>query len=77
MPEVLNEGFIIEVSPVVALDLLVEWLELLLDLILSSGDDELVLGVTDVGGVQDEQDLCFSSAIACGIFDLENGVSIS
>jgi hypothetical protein len=49
--EVFNEGLIIEVGPVIALNLLVEWLELLLDLILSSGDDELVLSVADVGGV--------------------------
>ena len=49
--EVFNESLIIKVGPVVALNLLVEWLELLLDLILSSGDDELVLSVADVGGV--------------------------
>ena len=52
--EVFNECLIIEISPVIALNLLVEWLELLLDLILGSGDDELVLSMANVGCVQDE-----------------------
>ena len=54
MLEVSNECFIIEVGPVVALDLLVEGLELLLDLILGGGDHELVLGGANVGGVHDK-----------------------
>ena len=54
MLEVSNESFIIKVGPVVALDFLVEGLELLLDLILGGGDHELVLGSTDVGGVHDK-----------------------
>jgi hypothetical protein len=75
--EVFNEGLIIEVGPVIALNLLVEWLELLLDLILSCGDDELVLSVANVRGVQDEKDLGLSSAVTGWVFDLENSISIS
>jgi len=75
--EVFNESLIIKVGPVVALNLLVEWLELLLDLILGSGNDELVLSVTNVGGVQDEEDLSLDSAVGCRVFDLENSISIS
>ena len=52
--EVLGEGLIIEVSPVVDLDFLVEGLELLLDFILSSGNHELVLGVADIGSVHNK-----------------------
>jgi len=42
--EVLNEGLSIKVSPVVDLNLFVEGLKLLLNLILGSGNDELVFG---------------------------------
>jgi hypothetical protein len=42
--EVLNEGLSVKVSPVVDLNLFVEWLKLLLNLILGSGNDELVFG---------------------------------
>lgn len=74
--EVLNERLIIEVGPVVDLDLFVEWLELLLDLILGGGDHELVLGCTDVRGVHNEQNLGFHSSVVGGVLDFEHTISI-
>ena len=53
-----------------------EGLELLLDLILSSSDNELVLRVAHVGGVEDEQYLCLDSPIASRVFDFKHSVSI-
>lgn len=52
--EVLDEALVVEISPVVDLQFLVEWLDLLLELILGSGVHELILGVADVGGVQNK-----------------------
>jgi hypothetical protein len=75
--EVLDEGLIIEVSPIVALNLLVERLELLLDHILCCGNHELLLRVADVGSVEDEEDLSLNSAVACWVFDFENCISIT
>ena len=42
MLEELNEGLVVEISPVVDLDLFVHGLKLLLNLVLSSCDEELV-----------------------------------
>ena len=74
--EVFNKGLIIEVCPIIALNLLVEGLELLLDLILSSSDNELVLRVAHVGGVENEQYLSLDSPIASRVFDFKHSVSI-
>ena len=57
MLEVLNECLLIEVSPVINLDLLVEWGQLLLDLVLGGSVDELFLGSGDVRSVQDQHNL--------------------
>ncbi len=57
MLEVLNECLLIEVSPVINLDLLVEWGQLLLDLVLGGSVDELFLGSGAVRGVQDQHNL--------------------
>jgi hypothetical protein len=75
--EVFNEGLLIEVCPIIALNLLVEGLELLLDLILSCRDHELVLRVAHVGGVEDEQDLGLDSPITSRVFDFKHSVSIA
>lgn len=77
MSEVFNECLVIEVCPIIALNLLVEGLELLLDLILSSCDNELVLRLTHVWGVEDEQDLGLDSPIASRVFDFKHSVSIA
>lgn len=77
MLKVLDEGLIVEIGPVVDLDLLVEGLELLLDLVLGGGDQELLLGGADVGGVHQEQDLSLDAAVVGRVLDLEDGVSIS
>ena len=74
--EVLDESLIIEVGPIVALNLLVEGLELLLDLILSCGNHELFLSRADIGSVKDEEDLGFDSAVTGGVFDFEDSISI-
>lgn len=57
MLEVLNECLLVEVSPVINLDLLVEWGQLLLDFVLGGGVDELLLSGGDVRGVQDQHNL--------------------
>ena len=77
MLKVLDEGLIVEIGPVVDLDLLVEGLELLLDLVLGGGDQELLLGGADVGGVHQEQDLGLNAAVVGGVLDLEDGISKS
>jgi hypothetical protein len=73
--EVLNECLLIEVSPVVDLDFLVEWGQLLLDLILGSSIDELFLGSGDVRGVEDQYDLRFDSSISSRVLKLEDAIS--
>ena len=73
--EVLNECLLIEVSPVIDLDFLVEWGQLLLDLILGSSIDELFLGSGDVRGVEDQYDLRFDSSISSSVFKFEDAIS--
>ena len=73
--EVLNECLLIEVSPVIDLDFLVEWRELLLDLILGSSVDELFLGCGNVRSVQDQYDLRFDSSISSRVLKLEDAIS--
>ena len=73
--EVLNELLVIQVCPVIHLDLLVEWLQLLLYLVLRSSIDELFLCGGDVRGIQDQQDLGLNSAVVCGVFEFEDAVS--
>lgn len=75
MLEVLNECLLVEISPVVYLNLLVEWGQLLLDLILGGSVDELFLGSGDVRGVQDQNDLRFDSSISGRVLKLEDAVS--
>jgi hypothetical protein len=50
----LKESLVIEICPIVNLELLVEGLYLLSDLILSGGIYELFSCITDVRSVQDE-----------------------
>lgn len=73
--EVLNELLLIKVSPVIDLDFLVEWGQLLLDLILGSSVDELFLGCGNVRGVEDQYDLRFDSSISSRVLKLEDAVS--
>ena len=73
--EVLNECLLIEVSPVIDLDFLVEWRQLLLDLILGSSVDELFLGCGNVRSVQDQYDLRFDSSISSRVLKLEDAIS--
>jgi hypothetical protein len=73
--EVLNECLLIEVSPVIDLDFLVEWRQLLLDLILGSSVDELFLGCGNVRGVEDQYDLRFDSSISSRVLKLEDAIS--
>ena len=73
--EVLNECLLIEVSPVIDLDFLVEWRQLLLDLILGSSVDELFLGCGNVRSVQDQYDLRFDSSIRSSLLKFENTIS--
>ena len=73
--EVLNECLLIEVSPVIDLDFLVEWRQLLLDLILGSSVDELFLGCGNVRSVEDQYDLRFDSSISSWVLKLEDAVS--
>ena len=75
MLEVLNECLLIEVSPVVDLDFLVEWGQLLLDLILGSSVDKLFLGCGNVRGVEDQYDLRFDSSISSRVLKLEDAIS--
>ena len=75
MLEVLDECLLVEVSPVIDLNLLVEWGQLLLDLILGGSVDELLLGCGDVRGVEDQHDLRFGSSISSGVLELEDAVS--
>ena len=73
--EVLNELLLVKVSPVIDLDFLVEWGELLLDLILGSCVDELFLGRSNVRSVQNQYDLRFDSSISSRVLKLEDAVS--
>jgi len=73
--EVLNECLLIEVSPVIDLDFLVEWRQLLLDLILGSSVDELFLGCGNVRSVEDQYDLRFDSSISSRVLKLEDAIS--
>ena len=73
--EVLNECLLIEVSPVIDLDFLVEWRQLLLDLILGSSIDELFLGCGNVRSVEDQYDLRFDSSISSSVFKFEDAIS--
>ena len=75
MLEVLNECLLIEVSPVINLDLLVEWGQLLLDLVLGGSVDELFLGCSNVRSVQDQYDLRFDSSINSWVLKLEDAIS--
>ena len=75
MLEVLNELLLIKVSPVIDLDFLVEWGQLLLDLILGSSIDELFLGCGNVRGVEDQYDLRFDSSISSRVLKLEDAIS--
>lgn len=73
--EVLNELLLIKVSPVIDLDFLVEWGQLLLDLILGCSVDELFLGCGNVRGVEDQYDLRFDSSISSRVLKLEDAIS--
>lgn len=73
--EVLNELLLIKVSPVIDLDFLVEWGQLLLDLILRCSIDELFLSCGNVRGVEDQYDLRFDSSISSRVLKLEDAVS--
>ena len=73
--EVLNECLLVKVSPVIDLDFLVEWGELLLDLILGSSIDELFLGCGNVRSVEDQYDLRFDSSISSSVFKFEDAIS--
>ena len=75
--EVLNECLLVKVSPVIDLDFLVEWGELLLDLILGSCVDELFLGCSNVRSVQNQYDLRFDSSINSWVLKLEDAISIT
>jgi hypothetical protein len=73
--EDLKERFIIEISPVVNLEFLVEGLYLLSDFILGSGVYEFLSAIADVRGVQDEEDLGLGSSIRSRVFELKDGIS--
>ena len=75
MFKVLNERLSIKVGPVIYLKFLVEWLQLLLDLILGSCVDELFLGCSNVRSVQDQYDLRFDSSIRSWVLKLEDAIS--
>lgn len=73
--EVLNELFVIEISPIIYLDLLVEGLKLLFNLILRCSVNKLFLCRGNVRSVQDQQNLSLDSTVISWVLKLENAVS--
>ena len=66
----------LQVCPVIALNLFVEWLQLLLVGIFASRVNELLLSIGDVRSVQDHDNLGLCSAVGSRILELEDAISI-
>lgn len=75
MFELLDECLIVEVCPVIDLKFLVERLDLLPELFLGRGVEELLTGVANIWSVKNKYDLRLGSSVRSGILELVNGKS--